>query len=429
VTVRKGAAIETAPPPKITQSKNAVPMNKELTTRPMPSSTNNGKRHQSRLPELCACPPDEALLRLDASRAGLTEEQVEARIEKYGPNEVSHEKPPTWYQQLFHAFVTPFNGVLFTVSVVSLFTDVIFAAPEARTFRTIIVLSTMVLLSTLLRFWQEFRSNKAAEELKAMVTSTTAVLRAGMERPQELPISTLVPGDIVYLSAGDMIPADVRLLSAKDLFVSQAMLTGESIPLEKHAVPPTKPAKAAEASQSVLERETACFMGTNVVSGTAIAVVAATGDATNFGATAKDIAGARPLTSFDKGISKISWMLIRFLMVMTPLVFLINGISKGDWLESLLFAVSVAVGLTPEMLPMIVTTNLAKGAVAMARRKTIVKRLNAIQNFGAMDILCTDKTGTLTQNKIFSNAISMCTERMIFRFWNSLGSTATTRPA
>ena len=375
-------------------------MNKELTTRPISSGASNGKRHPSQLAELCACSPDEALARLDASRTGLTEEQFEARIEQYGPNEVSHEKPPTWYQQLFHAFVTPFNGVLFTVSVVSLFTDVIFAAPEDRTFRTIIVLSTMVLLSTLLRFWQEFRSNKAAEELKAMVTSTTAVLRAGMDRPQEMSISTLVPGDIVYLSAGDMIPADVRLLSAKDLFVSQAMLTGESIPLEKHAVPPTKPAKAADASQSVLERETACFMGTNVVSGTAIAVVAATGDATNFGSMAKDIAGARPLTSFDKGISKISWMLIRFLMVMTPLVFLINGISKGDWLESLLFAVSVAVGLTPEMLPMIVTTNLAKGAVAMARRKTIVKRLNAIQNFGAMDILCTDKTGTLTQNKI-----------------------------
>jgi P-type Mg2+ transporter len=374
-------------------------MNKEVVNRPV-ASTSNAKRIRSPLPELCGCAPEEALVRLETSRSGLTEEQVEARLDQYGPNEVTHEKPPTWYQQLFHAFLTPFNGVLLTVSVVSLFSDVIFAAPEDRSFRTIIVLVTMILLSTLLRFWQEFRSNKAAEELKAMVTSTTAVLRAGMDRPQELPISSLVPGDIVYLSAGDMIPADVRLLAAKDLFVSQAMLTGEAIPREKHAVPPTKAAKAADASENILERETACFMGTNVVSGTAIAVVAATGDATNFGAMAKDIVGARPLTSFDKGISKVSWMLIRFLMVMTPLVFLINGISKGDWLESLLFAVSVAVGLTPEMLPMIVTTNLAKGAVTMARHKTIVKRLNAIQNFGAMDILCTDKTGTLTQNKI-----------------------------
>jgi Mg2+-importing ATPase len=374
-------------------------MNEQLKTFPNNRIVNNNKR-PSPLLDLCDCSPDDALKKLDTARSGLTPEQVEARLEQYGPNEVTHEKPPTWYRQLFHAFLTPFNGVLFAVSVVSLFSDVIFAAPEDRTFRTIIVLISMILLSTLLRFWQEFRSNKAAQELKAMVSSTTAVLRSGMERPQEIPISTLVPGDIVYLSAGDMVPADVRLLTAKDLFVSQAMLTGESIPLEKYPVSPPKRINAATAPGTVLERETACFMGTNVVSGTASAVVAATGDATFFGAVARDIVGARPLTSFDKGISKVSWMLVYFLMVMTPLVFLINGISKGDWLESLLFAVSVAVGLTPEMLPMIVTTNLAKGAVVMARRKAIVKRLNAIQNFGAMDILCTDKTGTLTQNKI-----------------------------
>jgi Mg2+-importing ATPase len=336
-------------------------MNKQITSRTILSDT-TGNRAPSPLPELCACAPEEALTRLQASRSGLTAEEVEARREQYGANEVSHERPPTWYQQLFHAFLTPFNGVLFAVSVVSLFSDVIFADPDDRSFRTIIVLLTMILLSTLLRFWQEFRSNKAAEELKAMVTSTAAVLRAGMDRPQELPIHDLVPGDIVYLSAGDMVPADVRLIATKDLFVSQAMLTGESIPLEKYAVPPGKPARV-DPSQNVLDRETACFMGTNVVSGTAVAVVAATGDATCFGAMAKEIIGARPLTSFDKGISKVSWMLIRFLMVMTPLVFLINGLEKGDWLQSLLFAVSVAVGLTPEMLPMIVTTNLAKGAV------------------------------------------------------------------
>jgi Mg2+-importing ATPase len=372
-------------------------MNGQL--KPQLNHRSDNKR-PSPLLDLCDCSPDDALKKLDTARSGLTPEQVAERQERYGPNQITHEKPPTWYLQLFHAFLTPFNGVLFAVSIVSFFSDVIFAAPEDRTFRTIIVLISMVLLSTLLRFWQEFRSNKAAEELKAMVSSTTAVLRTGMERPQEIPISTLVPGDIVYLSAGDMVPADVRLLTAKDLFVSQAMLTGESIPLEKYPVSPPKRINSATAPETVLERETACFMGTNVVSGTATAVVAATGDATFFGAVARDIAGARPLTSFDKGISKVSWMLVRFLMVMTPLVFLINGISKGDWLESLLFAVSVAVGLTPEMLPMIVTTNLAKGAVVMARRKAIVKRLNAIQNFGAMDVLCTDKTGTLTQNKI-----------------------------
>jgi P-type Mg2+ transporter len=373
-------------------------MNEQIRVQPNLRGAGAAKQ-PSPLAGLCDCAPDDALKQLDAVPSGLTPEQVEERLEKFGPNEVTHEKPPTWFVQLFYAFLTPFNGVLFAVSVVSLFSDVIFAAPDDRSFRTIIVLISMVLLSTLLRFWQEFRSNKAAEELKAMVSSTTAVLRAGMDRPQEIPISTLVPGDVVYLSAGDMVPADVRLLTAKDLFVSQAMLTGESIPLEKHPVPP-KRISPATAPGTLLERETACFMGTNVVSGTATAVVAATGDATFFGAVAKDIVGARPLTSFDRGISKVSWMLVRFLMVMTPLVFLINGLSKGDWLESLLFAVSVAVGLTPEMLPMIVTTNLAKGAVVMARHKAIVKRLNAIQNFGAMDILCTDKTGTLTQNKI-----------------------------
>ncbi|MDU3043808.1 magnesium-translocating P-type ATPase [Bradyrhizobium sp.] len=355
-----------------------------------------GRVVSSLLVELCECSPEQALARLEATPTGLTEQQVERRQEQYGLNEVSHEKPPTWYHQLFEAFLTPFNGVLFAVSIVSLFSDVIFAAPDDRSFRTVIVLSAMVLLSTLLRFWQEFRSNQAAEELKAMVSSTTAVLRAGMPRAQELPISALVPGDIVHLSAGDMVPADVRLLSAKDLFVSQAMLTGESLPLEKYPLLPSPRSLA----RSPLELETASFMGTNVVSGTATAVVVATGDTTYFGAMARDIVGARPLTSFDIGVNRVSWMLIRFLLVMTPLVFLINGITKGDWLESLLFAVSVAVGLTPEMLPMIVTANLAKGAVMMARRKSIVKRLNAIQNFGAMDILCTDKTGTLTQNRV-----------------------------
>src|SRR5271169_916073 len=168
-------------------------MNKELTNRPTPAATGNAKRHSSLLPELCSCTPEEALVRLDASKTGLSAEQVEAKLEQYGPNEVTHEKPPSWYVQLFHAFVTPFNGVLFTVSVVSLFTDVIFAAPEDRSFRTIIVLTTMVLLSTLLRFWQEYRSNKAAQELKAMVSSTTAVLRERMARPEEIPISMLVP--------------------------------------------------------------------------------------------------------------------------------------------------------------------------------------------------------------------------------------------
>jgi Mg2+-importing ATPase len=351
------------------------------------------------LTELSQCSPDEALARLDASRTGIAEDQVEARRDRYGLNEITHERAPSWYRQLFEAFLTPFNGVLLAVSLVSLFTDVILVAPADRSFRTIIVLMTMIFLSTLLRFWQEFRSSQAAEELKAMVRSTTAVLRAGQERAAEIPIAELVPGDIVQLAAGDMIPADLRVLNAKDLFVSQAMLTGESVPVEKHGTPPASNQLVPKPT-ALLEQNTICFMGSNVVSGSATAVVAVTGDATYFGAVARDISGARPLTSFDIGISRVSWMLIRFIAAMTPVVFLINGFTKGNWLEALLFAASVAVGLTPEMLPMVVTANLAKGAAVMARRKAIVKRLNAIQNFGAMDILCTDKTGTLTQNKV-----------------------------
>ena len=351
------------------------------------------------LKELAQSTPDEALTRLDANRAGMSEQQVEERRERYGFNEIRHDKPPSWYVQLFHAFLTPFNGVLAAVGTVSIFTDVIFSSPKDRSFRTIIVLFTMVLLSTLLRFWQEYRSNRAAEDLKAMVRSTTAALRAGQERAVEIPIAELVPGDIVNLAAGDMIPADLRVLNAKDLFVSQAMLDGRIDPGREVRRSPM--GKAAEANHGgLLEQNTLCFMGSNVVSGSATAVVAVTGDATYFGAIARDISGARPLTSFDIGINRVSWMLIRFLAAMTPVVFLINGFTKGNWLEALLFAASVAVGLTPEMLPMVVTANLAKGASVMARRKAIVKRLNAIQNFGAMDILCTDKTGTLTQNKV-----------------------------
>src|SRR6516164_7854350 len=215
--------------------RNWCAMNQDTRLRPNHAGAHHNRQlRPGPLLDFSVCPPEQALERLSASRSGLTEEQVEERLDRYGPNEVTHEKPPTWYEQLFHAFLTPFNGVLFAVSLVSLFTDVVFASPDDRSFRTIIVLSAMVLLSTLLRFWQEFRSNRAAEELKAMVSSTTAVLRVGMQRPCEMPIAELVPGDIVCLSAGDMVPADVRLLSAKDLFVSQAMLTGESVPLEKY---------------------------------------------------------------------------------------------------------------------------------------------------------------------------------------------------
>jgi Mg2+-importing ATPase len=271
--------------------------------------------------------------------------------------------------------------------------DVVLAAPEDRDYKTVIVIMVMVTLSTLIRFFQEYRSNVAAEKLKSMVKTTATVLRA--EGKKETDIKQLVPGDIILLSAGDMMPADMRIIQSKDLFVSQAMLTGEALPVEKREY-----SISDAENKSVLELENICFMGTNVVSGTAMAVVVNTGNHTYFGSMAKSLVGKRAETSFDKGVNSVSWLLIRFMLVMVPLVFLVNGFTKGNWIEAFMFGLSVAVGLTPEMLPMIVTANLAKGAVNMSKRKVVVKRLNAIQNIGAMDVLCTDKTGTLTLDKI-----------------------------
>ncbi|RKJ99299.1 magnesium-translocating P-type ATPase [Alicycliphilus denitrificans] len=334
-----------------------------------------------------------ALLRqLGSAETGLTEAQADAIRLHAGPNEVEHEKPLPWWMHLWHCFRNPFNLLLTLLAAISLFTHDMKGA---------LVIGTMVALSTLLRFWQEGRSNKAADALKAMVGNTATVLRGSLPdsagaRRVELPIRLLVPGDLVVLSAGDMIPADCRVLAAKDLFVAQAAMTGESMPVEKSA------ARRDAGAGNPLELENIVFMGTNVVSGSATAVVLATGNGTYFGTLAgRVIATDRAPTSFQSGVNKVSWLLIRFMSAMAPLVFFINGFSKGDWLEALLFALAIAVGLTPEMLPMIVTSTLAKGAVFLSRKKVIVKRLDAIQNFGAMDVLCTDKTGTLTQDKIF----------------------------
>jgi Mg2+-importing ATPase len=334
---------------------------------------------------------------LESQETGLTEQQVREKQQQFGANEIAHEKAPAWYVQLLQAFINPFIGVLIVIAAVSLITDVFLAAPGDKDYKTLIVVSIMVMLSSLLRFWQEFRSNKAAEQLKSMVKTTATVLRNNQNggTRQEIDIKELVPGDIVFLSAGDMIPADCRITQSKDLFISQAMLTGEALPVEKRDHP------IADANtRSPLDLENCCFMGTNVVSGTAMAVAVTTGSLTYFGSISKSLTGKRAETSFDKGVNSVSWLLIRFMLIMVPLVFLINGFTKGNWLEALLFGIAVAVGLTPEMLPMIVTANLAKGAVNMSKRKVIVKRLNAIQNIGAMDILCTDKTGTLTLDKI-----------------------------
>jgi Mg2+-importing ATPase len=334
------------------------------------------------------------LAQLESYEDGLSASAVKERRIVNGLNEVAHEKAPQWYVQLFQAFFNPFIAVLIVLAVISLVTDVIIQAPADQSYKTVIVISVMVMLSVFLRFIQEYRSNQAAEKLKSMVTTTATVLRKGEDR-REIDIKKLVPGDVIQLSAGDMIPADVRVMQSKDLFVSQAMLTGEALPVEK-----TEAANLKAIRQPTLELDNICFMGTNVVSGTAIAVVVNTGSNTYFGSLSKSLVGKRAETSFDKGVNSVSWLLIRFMLIMVPLVFLINGLTKHDWLQALLFGISIAVGLTPEMLPMIVTANLAKGAVNMSKRKVVVKRLNAIQNIGAMDVLCTDKTGTLTMDKI-----------------------------
>ena len=332
--------------------------------------------------------PDEALLRLGSSANGLTTMEAEVRLRSVGPNEVAHEARHTILGEIVSRSINPLNMLLLTLAAAS------YMVGDRR---AAIVIAVMVLLSVSLGFFQEHRSTKAADALRRMVQTKATVRRQDGGTAQghsDVPIGQVVPGDIVLLSAGDMIPADVRLISAKDLFVNQSTLTGEAMPLEKNAQP------HAGSAETPFDLPNTCFMGSSVVSGVGCGVVVLTGARTAFGQVAGTIAEQRILTSFDKGITRFTWLMLGFILVMVPLVFLINGLSKGNWLDALLFAVAVAVGLTPEMLPMIVTVNLAKGAMAMSKKKVIVKRLNAIQNFGAMDVLCTDKTGTLTQDQI-----------------------------
>ena len=348
--------------------------------------------HLSRMMLRAAMDDVPALLtRLDAHADGLAHAQAVRRLAQVGPNEVAHEKPAPWWLHLWRCYSNPFNLLLTVLASVSFMTD-----DDKGT----VVIGSMVVLSTLIRFVQEGRSNRASAQLKAMVSNTATVLRRDAAHadmpPQhtELPIQQLVPGDLLQLSAGDMVPADCRVLSAKDLFISQSAMTGESLPVEKFA-------ERRSGSDNLLEQANLLFMGSNVVSGSALALVVTTGNNTYFGTLALRVTRSdRAATAFQAGVNSVSWLLIRFALVMAPLVLLINGFTKGDWAEALLFALSIAVGLTPEMLPMIVTSTLAKGAVILSRRKVVVKRLDAIQNFGAMDVLCTDKTGTLTQDKI-----------------------------
>ena len=363
-------------------------------------------------PDLLAASREEpalALARLQSRADGLDAAEAARRLVRDGPNDIQHEPSlPAWLR-LWRCYLNPFNLLLTALAGLS------FLSADAK---ATVVIGVMVALSTGIRFVQEGRSHQAAEGLRAMVSNTASVIRraagAASSAPEaragaskEIPLRELVAGDVVALSAGDMVPADCRLLSARDLFVAQAAMTGESLPVEKfvQAMAPGASSVVPGADTGALGQRNLVFMGTNVVSGTATALVVATGGRSYFGtlathAMATDGNGNSAPNAFQVGVNSVSWLLIRFAAVMVPIVFVVNGFTKGDWLQAFLFALSVAVGLTPEMLPMIVTSTLAKGAVLLSRKKVVVKRLDAIQNFGAMDILCTDKTGTLTQDKI-----------------------------
>ena len=381
-----------------------------LTARLLPARPAEAAQGRLRVAEEAARDALDVLLSMRTSVDGLSQVQAMARRGEEGLNEVAHERPPRWHVQLLHAFRNPFILLLLALAAVSLAT---------RDDKAAAVIGVMVAASVLLRFVQEYRSGRAAERLRALVRTTATVSRPAPRsevppgtaeafgvrlseapRLEEVPIRLLVPGDVVHLSAGDMVPADMRLLSAKDLFVSQSALTGESLPVEKYDAAGAEVARRLGEYGGPLDLPNVCFMGTNVVSGTARAVVVATGARTYFGSLARQVLGRRAPAAFDRGVSGVSWLLIRFMLVMVPLVFLVNGWTKGDWVGAFFFGLAVAVGLTPEMLPMIVTANLARGAVSLSRRRVIVKRLSAIQNFGAMDVLCTDKTGTLTQDRV-----------------------------
>ena len=335
------------------------------------------------LAELAEAEPAVALERLGSSPEGLSDEEAARRLERHGPNVVASDERHTRLRLLLRACLNPLVLLLAVLAIVSLATGDVRAAA---------VMTVMIVLGVSLRFAQEARADAAAEKLRAMIRLTATVVRAG--RAVEEPLARLVPGDVVHLCAGDMIPADVRILTCRDLFVTQASLTGESLPVEKFAT------AGERGDRTALEQKNLCFLGTSVESGTATAVVVETGPRTYLGSIASTLAGAPVETAFDQGVARFTWLMIRFIAVMVPLVFVINGLTKHDWKEAFFFALAVAVGLTPELLPMIVSVCLSRGALAMSGKKVIVKRLNSIQNLGAMDVLCTDKTGTLTQDRV-----------------------------
>ncbi len=338
---------------------------------------------QKRLVDSCVCSQNDLFALLNTGFQGLSDKEAEQRLSKYGPNELSKSRNLSFWRDMFERFKSPLVLQLLIIALVSAIIG---------EFTSSLIVGFMILLSVGLSYILDERSNREVEVLGKRVQSTTYVLRDGVE--QEIRMSEVVPGDIVLLHAGAIVPADIRLLTAKDFFVSESALTGESLPVEKTNQIPT------EKKQSALDLNNACFMGTSVTSGSARAVVINTGKSTLFGELAQKLNEKREETSFDKGVKSFTFLMIRFMVVLVSVVFLIVGLTKGNWLEALLFSLSVAVGLTPEMLPMIVTVNLAKGALTMAKKKVIVKKLPSIQNLGAIDILCTDKTGTLTQDRV-----------------------------
>jgi Mg2+-importing ATPase len=335
------------------------------------------------LVDVCSLSWQDALLRLNSNIKGLSTEESERRLDEFGPNELAHTKTIGFWTDILNRCRSPLVIQLLIIALVSVFIGEI---------KSTMIVSAMVLLSVGLSYILDRRSSNAIKSLGKRVQSHVLLIRDGKET--ELPISDVVPGDIVVLQAGSIIPADLRLITAKDFFVSQSVLTGESMPIEKKAE------EVKHESEFIFELQNACFQGTNVLSGTARGIVVNTGTRTYFGSISEKLTEKRDETSFDKGVKSFTWLMIRFMVVMVFAVFMIVGITKGNWIEALLFGLSIAVGLTPEMLPMIVTVNLAKGALTMSKKKVIVKHLSSIQNFGAIDILCTDKTGTLTQDKV-----------------------------
>ena len=333
---------------------------------------------------------DEFIKKYKIQETGISTEEAEEKIKKLGPNEIRQAKPKKWYNYFCESLVTPFNCILIGIALILTYTDVIL--PETPSYANIIVIAILVIASTLLDFFEEYRSNKAAEKLKKMVETKTTVIRNGQKI--DIPIKEVVIGDTVVLSAGSMIPADLRVIEAKDLYVGQSSLTGESDSVKK-----TIELENKEEIDNISDFDNICFMGTNVISGSAKGIVIKTADSTYFGKIANTITAGKDKTAFQKGIENISRLLIKFMLFMIPLVFIIN-VEKHEFITAFTFAVAIAICITPLLLPVILSSSLSKGAIRMSKKKTIVKKLDSIQNFGAMNILCTDKTGTLTEDKI-----------------------------